>query len=100
MRLLADYPAPPRTQAAALRLIAEVDGVEHVGPVTDPLGREGTAVRFTSGDGESRLTTELVLAADGTLLTVRGSGLKNYYSAVLSSGWTDETPHAPSAEVP
>jgi hypothetical protein len=101
--LLVAYPAPPKTQAAALRLIAGLGVVQDTGPVTDSLGRKGTSVTFSWVDHDPKditYTTELIFDQNGTLLTVRYSGPKNYYVAVVSEGWTDETPSIPSPEIP
>jgi hypothetical protein len=101
--LLAEVPATPQTRAAALRLIAELGAVEDLGPVKDPLGRNGNGVALSQKKGELALTVELVLDPAGTLLSVRyvtDQPVKNYYVAVLAAGWTDEKPSVPSPEVP
>ena len=111
-QLLAEVPATPELRAAALRLLAELGGVESSGPVKDPLGRQGNGITFTRAEeGGLVVTTEVVIdVAAGTLLSVRhamkgadGTVLKakkGYYVAVLSAGWTDATPTVPSVEVP
>lgn len=102
--LLAEVPATPGTRAAALRLIAELGTVSELGPVKDPLGRKGNGVELSQKKGELALKIELVLdPASGTLLSVRyitDVSIKNYYVAVLSSGWTDKKPTVPSPDVP
>lgn len=105
--LLAEVPATPETRAAALRLIADLGGVENTGQVTDPLGRKGNGVTLTNKyDGLDNIAQIVIDPANGTVLSVRysvaqgGKEAKAYYVAVLSTGWTDETPSVPSAEVP
>jgi hypothetical protein len=107
-QLLAEVPATPELRAAALRLLADLGGVENTGPVKDPLGRQGTAITLTRQDEGFTITTEVVIDAEaGTLLSVRYSmkdaagnvvkSKKGYYVAVRSTGWTDETPAVPSS---
>jgi hypothetical protein len=107
--LLAEVPAPPAVRAAALRLIADLGGVESTGQVTDPLGRKGTGITLKIDPAaEYTAAADVVIdAADGALLSVRYSVTPNgkpvakeYYVAVLDTGWTDEDPGVPSAEVP
>jgi hypothetical protein len=105
--LLAEVPATPRTRAAALRLIADLGGVENTGQVTDPLGRKGNGVTLTNThEGVDAIAQIVIDPANGTVLSVRysavqkGTEVKAYYVAVLSAGWTDETPSVPSADVP
>jgi hypothetical protein len=107
--LLAEVPAAPEVRVAALRLIADLGGVETAGEVTDPLGRKGTGVTLKAGPVEDLVSAADVVidASNGTLLSVRYSVTptgkpvaKEYYVAVLSAGWTDEDPTVPSAEVP
>jgi hypothetical protein len=105
--LLAEVPATPQTRAAALRLIADLGGVENTGQVTDPLGRKGNGVTLTNThEGVDAIAQIVIDPANGTVLSVRysavqkGTEVKAYYVAVLSAGWTDETPSVPSADVP
>jgi hypothetical protein len=107
VKLLAEVPATPETRAAALRLIADLGGVENAGQVTDPLGRKGNSVTLTTRHGAMDVSAEVVIdPTDGTVLSVRyvgtegGTQVKAHYVAVLSTGWTDETPGVPSADVP
>lgn len=108
VKLLAEVPATPRTRAAALRLIADLGGVENAGQATDPLGRKGNGITLTKRHDDIDVTAEVVIdPANGTVLSVRYAGTKGgtpvkpaYYVAVLSMGWTDETPTVPSADVP
>lgn len=110
-QLLAEVPATPELRAAALRLLADLGGVQSSGPVKDPLGRQGNGITFTRAEEGLVVTTEVVIdTAAGTLLSVRYSlkdadgqvlkAKKGYYVAVLSAGWTDATPTVPSVEVP
>lgn len=51
---------PPKLRAALFRVAAMIPGVELVGPVTDPAGRNGTAVARTSNDAGYRERVELI----------------------------------------
>lgn len=84
----------------ALRVIAGLGAVEHTGPATDTLGRTGSAVTFTDTAHQSTDSTELIFAPNGTLLSIRYSGIKNYYVAFVSNGWTNDQPRVPSPTVP
>jgi len=104
--LLGEVPAPPGVRAAALRLIADLGGVERTGAVTDPLGRPGTGITLVTRTGTWSDATELVVdASTGTLLGSRYTStdedtvVKQSYVAVVSSSWTDATPAIPSAEL-
>jgi hypothetical protein len=97
--LLAETPTSPEVRAAALRLIAGLDGVTSTGPTTDPLGRPGVGVTLRSpADAEVTLVVD---PETGTLLarTDRDRD-KERDIVVLSAGWTDEDPAVPSAKVP
>jgi hypothetical protein len=108
VKLLAEVPATPETRAAALRLIADLGAVENAGQVTDPLGRKGNGVTLTQRSKSIDVTVELVIDPEnGMVLSVRYSGSRKgaqvkapYFFAVLSTGWTDEAPSVPSADVP
>jgi hypothetical protein len=108
VKLLAEVPATPETRAAALRLIADLGGVENTGEVSDPLGRKGNGITLTKRHGNIDVSIEVVIdPANGTVLSVRYAGTENgtaikpsYYVAVLSMGWTDEQPSVPSTDVP
>jgi hypothetical protein len=104
--LLGEVPAPPGVRAAALRLIADLGGVEKTGTVTDPLGRPGIGITLVTRTGKWADTAELVVdASTGTLLGSRHIGteedtvVKQSYFAVVSSSWTDAAPAIPSAEI-
>jgi hypothetical protein len=75
--LLRETVAAPDVRAALYRVAAELDGVELIGPVTDRIGRAGTAVAMTgdqSGAGRERRTlifdpeTSMLLAEEQVLL--------------------------------
>lgn len=75
--LLRETVAAPDVRAALYRVVAALDGVELIGPVTDRIGRAGTAVAMTgdgSGAGRERRTlifdpeTSMLLAEEQVLL--------------------------------
>jgi hypothetical protein len=45
--LMSNFTLPPKLRAALFQVAASLNGVELIGPVTDPLGRPGTAVGYT-----------------------------------------------------
>lgn len=55
-------PIKPAVRAATLRLLADADGIETVGSVTDRLGRPGTG--FTVDSANSGLPTQYMLIID------------------------------------
>ncbi|WP_433367720.1 CU044_5270 family protein [Actinoplanes sp. CA-142083] len=87
--LVADLPVSPAVRAAAFRMLAGVNGVRLLGPVTDQHGRSGTAVAYVRGANQSRLIVDggRVLAEEswhaGTLMS---------YSLVAEAGFTDDNP--------
>ncbi|TWD79828.1 hypothetical protein FB561_0894 [Kribbella amoyensis] len=93
--LISSTPARPEVRGAALRLLAGLPGAEVTERVTDPIGRRGTAVRFSFS--QYQLGLELIIdPATGKLLTSRRSGGKNGDTSVLSIGWTNDRPVAPT----
>jgi hypothetical protein len=96
--LLSDTPAPPKVRAAAFRLLAGLPGAVVKQNVTDLAGRTGTAVEFAFP--AYRLNLQLIVdPTTGKLLSSRHTGGKNGDSAVLLSGWTNDTPQAPPATI-
>ncbi|MFI0405649.1 CU044_5270 family protein [Actinomadura sp. 3N508] len=103
-------PVPPRVLGAAYRMLAADPGLRVIGPVTDPLGRRGTAIaRPTPGaDTEERLVIDASsgrLLALETVLIKPGPDWKGFkagdrvsYDAVVSYGWTDTVPEYRPAE--
>lgn len=74
--LLRDPTATPQLRAALYEVAADIPGIEYLGSVRDPIGREGDAVGVTSAysGGETRYslvydpTTSEVLATEDKLL--------------------------------
>ncbi|MFC4010163.1 CU044_5270 family protein [Nonomuraea purpurea] len=103
--LLLDLPTPAPVRAALFRLLADLPGVRSLGDVRDPLGRAATGVALR--ECESRYGAESRILFDkgtGRLLSLAKSvgeqGCADLrpagWSAVLTSGWTDETPKVPA----
>ncbi|MFC5180527.1 CU044_5270 family protein [Actinomadura harenae] len=109
--LLTDQPAPPKVRAAAFRALADVPGVRSLGPATDPRGRHGTALAYsTSTPGVQRVTTQLIIDTGTSQVlakTIAGSKTGRTREGVtkttpftstllyLAAGWTDEGPRIP-----
>jgi hypothetical protein len=69
---LRDRPAPARLRAALYRTLALVPGVRLVGPVTDSVGRRGTAVGFVQDGVEDELIFDPAssdMLAERTIIT-------------------------------
>ncbi|MEU7895750.1 CU044_5270 family protein [Nonomuraea sp. NPDC049152] len=103
--LLLDLPAPTEVRAALFRMMAELPEVRSLGDVRDPLGRDAVGVALRSC--EPRYGTESRVLFDkntGRLLSVARSAGKQgcadlrptRWSAVVDSGWTDESPKVPA----
>ncbi|MGW5683844.1 CU044_5270 family protein [Nonomuraea sp. NPDC003754] len=103
--LLLELPAPAGVRAGLFRMMADLPGVRSLGGVRDPLGRaaDGVALRTC----EPGYGTDLQLLFDkdaGRLLSVnRSAGSQGCsdlrpagWSAVLETGWTDESPELPA----
>ncbi|GAA2724309.1 CU044_5270 family protein [Actinocorallia aurantiaca] len=103
-------PVHPDVQAAAYRMLAELEGVELLGPVQDPDGRRGTGIALdeTGGEfGSVRHTliidgeTGRLLSADEVLLEPAQAyagipaGTVRTSTVYESQEWTDERPAAP-----
>jgi hypothetical protein len=106
--LLRETMAPPDLRAALFSVAARIPGVELVGEVTDPAGREGTAVARTSDDVGFLERTELVfdphtseLLAEREVLLERVDwidaepGTVIGYAVYLDSGIVDSTSERP-----
>lgn len=105
-------PVHPDVQAAAYRMLAELDGVELLGPVQDPDGRQGTGIALdeTGGElGSVRHTLIIdggsgrLLAADEVLLEPSRAhagipaGTVRTSTVYEGQEWTDERPAAPKS---
>lgn len=62
--LLRETAAPPELRAALFRVAARIPGVELIGDVEDPVGREGIAVGRESDDGGYLERIELIFDPD------------------------------------
>ncbi|WP_188191667.1 CU044_5270 family protein [Nonomuraea sp. SYSU D8015] len=102
--LLLELPVPAGARSALFTLLADLPQVRSLGAVRDPLGREGVGVAFRTC--ETRYGTETRILFDkgtGRLLSVQNAAGKQgcgdlrprSWTAVLESGWTDETPELP-----
>ncbi|TCO30297.1 hypothetical protein EV652_105291 [Kribbella steppae] len=96
--LLSDTPALPKVRAAAYRLLAGLPGATVKHNIVDLAGRTGTAVGFSFPAYQLKLQL-IIDPKTGRLLSSSHTGGKNGDSTVLLSGWTDDTPQAPSATV-
>jgi hypothetical protein len=105
--LIVDMPVTPQVRGAAFRMLAELGTVKVTENVTDPEGRQGTAVSIeepVSGGGvmENRLifdeSTGQALATEHAVVKPGGPradlapGTVFNTSAVLSATWTDDKP--------
>jgi hypothetical protein len=106
--LLRETVAPPDLRAALFRVAAKIPGVELVGNVTDPAGRNGVAVARTSDDAGFLERNELVFDPDTSeLLAERQALLERVawadaepgtvigYAVYLSSGAVETTSDRP-----
>ncbi|WP_238007341.1 CU044_5270 family protein [Dactylosporangium sp. AC04546] len=96
--LVLDLPVPAPVRAAAYRMLAQLPGIEVLGPVTDALGRGGVAVGYNRrGDfgavGQQRLVID---PATGEALAQESwtDGVRNSYRAILKARWSDSAPPA------
>lgn len=103
--LLLELPAPSGVRAALFRLMADLPEVRSLGGVRDPLGREAVGVALRSCEPGHGTESRVLFDKDtGRLLSVARSvgeqGCADLrparWSAVLESGWTDESPKAPA----
>ncbi|MEU0483569.1 CU044_5270 family protein [Streptosporangium sp. NPDC006013] len=103
--LLLELPAPSEVRAALFRLMADLPEVRSLGGVRDPLGRDAVGVALRSCEPSYGTETQVLFDKDtGRLLSVgRSAGEQGCadlrpagWSAVLESGWTDESPKAPA----
>jgi hypothetical protein len=102
--LIFDLPVPPRVRAAAYRMLADVKGVQLLGPATDERGRSGMAVAYTrkgdGGWGQTRLIidprTGQPLADESWYLgngkSAASTGQLMSYGLVLSAGFRNDAP--------
>ncbi|MFG2053730.1 CU044_5270 family protein [Micromonospora sp. NPDC048930] len=98
-QLVLQLPASPQVRAAAYRMLAGLDGVTELGPVTDPHGRPGMAVAYTRrGDGGLGQTRLIVDPRTGMALAEESwdadTGRLLGYQAVVDASWTDTQPTA------
>ena len=104
---LITLPVPPAVRAAAYRLLAELPGIEDLGPASDAAGRSGLALALpTQNSGalgsvreemlvnpqsDSMLAIEQVVVAPST--EARAAGLKPgtvvEYTTITGIGWSD-----------
>ncbi|GGM80375.1 CU044_5270 family protein [Dactylosporangium sucinum] len=98
--LVLDLPVPAPVRAGAYRMLAQLPGIEVLGPVTDALGRGGAAVGYSRrGDGGSVGQQRLVIdPATGEALARESwtDGVRLSYTAILKARWSDGTPPAAS----
>jgi hypothetical protein len=122
--LMMDLPLPPAVRAGLMRALAAQPGVRAIGPVTDPLGRKGTAL--AAADTTTEITGEFgtpaaeqgsytsheeimfdpatgellgsrdVLTRPGGAYRSQPPGFVINYWLVRSSGWTDSKPKPPA----
>jgi hypothetical protein len=107
-RLLFEMPSPPKLRGAALRVLAALPGTQLQAGVKDPIGRIGTEITLTadlskaSGDRTflfSSGASYIIDPGTGRLLSSSIGGPKPGSTVVLESGWTDQNPTPPSAEI-
>lgn len=91
--LLRESPAGPELRAALYRVAADVPGVRLLGQVTDSLGRTGTAVARTQGDG--RVLEYVIQSSSGRLLEERDDGMVTTYLAQGAVATTTALPSIP-----
>jgi hypothetical protein len=112
---LITLPVPPAVRAAAYRLLAELPGIEDLGPASDAAGRSGLALALptqTSGplgslreemlvnpQSDSMLAIEQVVVAPSTEARVAGlkPGTVVEYTTITSTGWSDRSPALPNS---
>lgn len=99
--LLILAPAPPKVRAAAFRLLATFPGIDTLGKVRDPLGREGIGLIVSDpsfrpgGAYQDRL---IIDRATSNILAVgaeNGPGNHNIYTPVITR-WTNAAPTPPA----
>jgi hypothetical protein len=96
---LTSHPLPPKTQAAAYRVLAGLRGVRSAGPVKLLDGQAGTGIGTVEGPGG-----EFVIVFDSSdrlIGTVERSRLRNGKTqidsrSVLTNGWTNDSPRHPA----
>ncbi|MVZ99002.1 hypothetical protein F8568_001090 [Actinomadura sp. LD22] len=122
--VMMELPLPPAVRAGLMRALAAQPGVRAIGPVTDPLGRKGTAlaaadtttevtgefgapaaeqgsytsheeIMFDPATGEL-LGSRDVLDRPGGAYRSQPPGFVINYWLVRSSGWTDAKPKPPA----
>jgi hypothetical protein len=94
--LVSDMPTPPHVRSAAFRVLAALPSIHSAGG-DSVAGRK--TVRLTHTPGARGATVDLLMdPASSKLLTKTSYSPKGDVTVVLSSGWTDEAPHVPSAE--
>jgi hypothetical protein len=66
--LLSQPLAPSRLRAALYRVLARLPGIEVLGPIADPLGRQGVGVAITTGVSGSPERRVLIFSSDTSLV--------------------------------
>lgn len=99
--LLFDLPTTPQVRAALYRMLASLESVRVLGTVRDPLGRTGQGIALPNCRFGGN-TDQLILdQRTGQLLAIRqvqgcdSSSQVREWSALLESGWTDQSPRLP-----
>jgi hypothetical protein len=107
--MITDMPLSPAQRAATYRLLAGLHGVRSLGTVTDPAGRNGTAVELTSPTGAAGTEASILIVSPRTGLplatavrVVRAAGLTAglrpgtlaSYEIIRFAGWSDTAPPA------
>ncbi|WP_131737878.1 CU044_5270 family protein [Actinomadura roseirufa] len=105
--LLLEAPAPPKVRSAAYRMLVGLPGLREIGPVTDALGRPGSAVALREPERPGTERWLVVDRATGRLLStqevatrsgrigrqgVRTAGDVLTYRAALAARWTNDPP--------
>lgn len=102
--LLFDLPTSPKVRAALFRTLAGLPSVRVLGEVRDPLGRAGQGIALPNCDRGGDSSQIILDQRTGQLLAVRqvrdcgassGSPRITEWSALLQSGWTDQSPRLP-----
>lgn len=102
--LLILAPAPPKVRAAAFRLLATFPGINTLGKVRDPLGREGIGLIVTDpsfrpgGAYQDRFIIDPATSNIIAIGTQSGPGNQNTYTPVIT-GWTNDAPTPPVQRV-